>query len=103
MSHSTTAKVRVEIAAIRLIGHQSRMSLIKSITLDDKKLGGTSIDRSAEHVRSEAEEAFLEKLRDGDSTAFDQLVTRYSGDIYGLLFRITRASSGSRVMRNNRP
>lgn len=90
MSQRTTATARVEIAAIRLIGHQSRMSLIKSITLDDKKLGGTSLDRSAEHVRSEAEEAFLERLRDGDALAFDQLVTRYSGDIYGLLYRITR-------------
>jgi len=33
--------------------------------------------------------AFVDKLRDGDSAAFDLLVDRYSGDIYALLYRLT--------------
>jgi RNA polymerase sigma-70 factor, ECF subfamily len=36
-----------------------------------------------------AEEQFLERLKAGDSTAFDRLVEERSGDIYALLYRLT--------------
>jgi RNA polymerase sigma-70 factor, ECF subfamily len=36
-----------------------------------------------------AEKRFLERLRAGDSAAFDRLVEERSGDIYALLFRLT--------------
>ncbi len=39
--------------------------------------------------RTSAETPFLEKLKAGDPLAFDQLVTRYSADIYGLLVKMT--------------
>lgn len=36
-----------------------------------------------------AEARFIEKLKEGDPEAFDQLVLRFSSDIYGLLLRMT--------------
>jgi RNA polymerase sigma-70 factor (ECF subfamily) len=40
-------------------------------------------------VRSTAEHQFLERLRCGDTAAFEQLVAERTGDIYALLFRLT--------------
>ena len=36
-----------------------------------------------------AEDQFLERLKRGDAAAFEQLVAERTGDIYGLLFRLT--------------
>lgn len=66
------------------------MGLSKSIALDDKKIGGSSIPEPRHVARTEAEEAYLDKLRAGEPVAFEQLVNRYSPEIYGLLCRITR-------------
>ncbi len=66
------------------------MGFSKSIALDEKKIGGTAIAEPSRPVRSEAEAAFLDKLRAGDPLAFEQLVNRYSPEIYGLLYRITK-------------
>lgn len=41
------------------------------------------------HVFASAEAEFIGRLRNGDAEAFDNLITRYSGDIYAILFRIT--------------
>lgn len=41
------------------------------------------------HVFAEAERDFVTRLQNGDPEAFDNLVTRYSADIYAVLFRIT--------------
>lgn len=40
-------------------------------------------------ARRTVEEEFIEKLKAGDSAAFDTLVVRHSADIYALLFRLT--------------
>ncbi len=40
-------------------------------------------------VRSTSEDQFLERLRRGDSAAFEHLVADYTGDVYALLFRLT--------------
>ena len=40
-------------------------------------------------VRSPAEDQFLERLRRGETAAFEQFVTERTGDIYALLFRLT--------------
>ena len=39
-------------------------------------------------VRSNAEEQFLERLRRGETAAFERLVTERSGDVYALLYRL---------------
>lgn len=40
-------------------------------------------------VRSTADAQFLERLRRGDTAAFEQLVAERSGDVYALLYRLT--------------
>ena len=47
-------------------------------------------------VRSTAEDQFLERLRRGDTAAFEQLVAERSGDIYALLFRLTSDAEEAR-------
>lgn len=48
-------------------------------------------DRSTAHrlFVERAEDQFLERLKRGDAAAFEQLVAERTGDIYGLLFRLT--------------
>ncbi len=66
------------------------MLFSKSITFDEEDLGKVALATDMNSARSSVESEFIEKLRSGDSKAFDQLVTRYAPDIYGLLLRITR-------------
>ena len=40
-------------------------------------------------VRSTAEDQFLERLRSGDTAAFERVVAEHSGDVYALLYRLT--------------
>lgn len=40
-------------------------------------------------VRRAAEAEFIERLKSGDETAFDQLVAERTGDVYALLYRLT--------------
>jgi len=47
-------------------------------------------------LRARVETEFIEKLRRGDAAAFEQLVTERSGEIYGLLFRLTENSEEAR-------
>jgi RNA polymerase sigma-70 factor (ECF subfamily) len=63
------------------------MTYGKSIVLNDSEFGSSTLSKPLHIVQSEAEIQFVEKLRAGDQQAFNQLVTRYSGDIYGFLFR----------------
>jgi len=65
------------------------MFFSKSIAFDEEELGNVALATGASSVRSLVEAEFIEKLKAGDAKAFDLLVTRHSGDIYALLFRIT--------------
>ncbi|HEY2865601.1 MAG TPA: sigma-70 family RNA polymerase sigma factor [Pyrinomonadaceae bacterium] len=58
----------------------------KLIALGEKELDPTA---SAAGSFGPAEAGFVEMLRAGDAHAFDKLITRYSADIYALLFRLT--------------
>ena len=62
-----------------------QMFFSKSLTFDEEEIGNVALATGL--ISAEAE--FIERLKTGDATAFDTLVTRYTGDIYGLLFRIT--------------
>jgi RNA polymerase sigma-70 factor (ECF subfamily) len=61
----------------------------KSITFDEEDIGKVAVAPSIGSARSVADSDFLDRLRNGDAPAFDTLVTRYSGDIFSLLYRIT--------------
>lgn len=47
-------------------------------------------------VRPRAEAEFIERLKRGDAAAFEELVAERSGEIYGLLFRLTESSEEAR-------
>ncbi|KAK0039403.1 sigma-70 family RNA polymerase sigma factor [Biomphalaria pfeifferi] len=66
-----------------------RMFFSKSITIDEEDLGQVALAARSISVGSSAEAEFIEKLKAGDANAFDTFVTRYSADIYALLFRLT--------------
>jgi RNA polymerase sigma-70 factor (ECF subfamily) len=44
---------------------------------------------AAADVRPQAESQFIERLKRGDAAAFETLVNERSGEIYGLLYRLT--------------
>ena len=47
-------------------------------------------------ARPRAEAEFIERLKRGDAAAFEELVTERSGEIYGLLFRLTENAEEAR-------
>lgn len=64
------------------------MFFSKSVTLDEEELGRAAL--AARSSAAPAETEFIERLKAGDAEAFDILANRYSGDIYGLLCRLTQ-------------
>src|SRR5882724_10728517 len=46
--------------------------------------------------RVSADAEFIERLKHGEAAAFEELVTERSGEIYGLLFRLTENSEEAR-------
>jgi RNA polymerase sigma-70 factor (ECF subfamily) len=59
----------------------------KSIALGEKELEPITSAAGSTYASSDA--GFVERLRAGNAEAFDKLITRYSADIYSLLFRLT--------------
>ena len=51
---------------------------------------------AAMELRAPAETEFIERLRRGEAAAFEELVAERSGEIYGLLFRLTENSEEAR-------
>ena len=51
---------------------------------------------AAMELRAPAETEFIERLRRGEGAAFEELVAERSGEIYGLLFRLTENSEEAR-------
>ncbi len=47
-------------------------------------------------LRSSADHEFIERLKRGDAAAFEELVAERSGEIYGLLFRLTENGEEAR-------
>lgn len=61
----------------------------KSVAFDREGLPQVATAAYDSHVFAEAEADFIARLRSGDPEAFDNLITRYSADIYAVLFRMT--------------
>ncbi len=70
-------------------GKKQEMFFGMSMTFDREELAGVALAADYASVYSTIEARFIEKLKSGDADAFDTLVTRYTNDIYALLFRIT--------------
>ncbi|HTK37475.1 MAG TPA: sigma-70 family RNA polymerase sigma factor [Pyrinomonadaceae bacterium] len=64
------------------------MFFSRSITFGDEDLNAVAARPVDERLRADAD--FVDRLKNGDSLAYDILVTRYSGQIYGLLYRLTQ-------------
>lgn len=62
----------------------------KSITFGEEEFGEVALTTGSASVRSSVEIEFIERLKNDDAAAFDQLVVRYSGDVYAVLFRLTQ-------------
>ena len=61
----------------------------KSVAFDREGLPQVASAAYDSHVFAGAEADFIERLRSGDPEAFDNIILRYSSDIYAILFRIT--------------
>ncbi len=66
------------------------MFFSKSIVFDEEELGSVALAGTSASAGSSAETDFIERLKAGEASAFDLLVTRHSADVYALLFRITQ-------------
>lgn len=64
----------------------------KSITFDEEDIGKVAVAAEVSVAYTRADSDFVDRLRNGDAEAFDTLITRYSGDIYSLLYRMTEDS-----------
>jgi RNA polymerase sigma-70 factor (ECF subfamily) len=64
------------------------MNFGKTIAIDGQNLNDVAV-AADERLCLPGELEFLERLKAGDAEAFDELVTRYSADIYSLLVRLT--------------
>ena len=61
----------------------------KSITFDEEDIGKVAVAAELSPAYKVADSDFVDRLKSGDAEAFDTLITRYSGDIYSLLCRMT--------------
>jgi hypothetical protein len=61
----------------------------KSITFDEEDIGKVATATGVSAAYAITDSDFLDRLRNGEPEAFDTFITRYSGDIYSLLYRIT--------------
>jgi RNA polymerase sigma-70 factor (ECF subfamily) len=61
----------------------------KSIAFDEEDMGRVAAAVGVPPAFSLTDSEFVDRLRNGDPEAFDTLITRYSGDIYSLLYRMT--------------
>jgi RNA polymerase sigma-70 factor (ECF subfamily) len=65
------------------------MAFSKSIAFDDENTANASAVAGVTPAFTRAEIEFIDRLRAGNAEAFDELIDRFSGDIYSLLHRIT--------------
>ena len=74
------------------------MSYVEPMALRQMELEqaapAAAIDSCEQRPRAEAQ--FIERLKRGEAAAFEQLVAERSGEIYGLLFRLTENSEEAR-------
>lgn len=67
----------------------------KSIAFDEEDMGKAALAVSSP-VFAPTDSDFVERLRNGDAEAFDTLITRYSGDIFSVLYRMTEDAEEAR-------
>ena len=68
----------------------------ESISIDDEEIGRAAVSAPVAAARGSDDPVFIEKLKAGDSAAFETLIDLYSGDIYALLYRLTENADEAR-------
>jgi len=71
------------------------MFFSESISIDDEDIGQAVLSAPAA-ARGSDDPVFIEKLKAGETAAFETLVDLYSGDIYALLYRLTENADDAR-------
>ena len=72
------------------------MFFSKSIAFDQEEIDEVALAADSTSVYSTVENEFIERLKAGEATAFDELVTNYSSNIYALLVRLTEDEEEAR-------
>lgn len=72
------------------------MFFSKSITFDQEELNEVALAASSSSIYSAVEIEFIERLKAGEAEAFDELVNRYTANIYALLMRLTEDQEEAR-------
>ena len=72
------------------------MIFSESISIDDEDMGQAVLSAPAAAARGSDDPVFIEKLKAGDTAAFETLVDLYSSDIYALLYRLTENADEAR-------
>ena len=84
---------------------RQEMFFSKSIAFDEEDLAGAAVSATTAAaagpvptaiLSATVESEFLENLKAGDAEAFDQLVVRYSADVYAFLVRLTEDAEEAR-------
>ena len=65
------------------------MFFSKSITFDQEELNDVALATDSKSAFLSVENEFIERLKEGEAKAFDELVNRYTANIYSLLMRLT--------------
>ncbi len=68
----------------------------KSIAFDEEDVGKVAVAVGVSSAFAATDSDFIDRLRNGDGEAFDILITRYSGGIYSLLYRMTEDAEEAR-------
>ena len=72
------------------------MFFSKSMVFDQEEIGEAATAASPFSTYSSVEIEFIEKLKAGEAAAFDELVVRYSPNVYALLIRLTEDEEEAR-------
>ncbi|MBC7796261.1 MAG: sigma-70 family RNA polymerase sigma factor [Pyrinomonadaceae bacterium] len=74
------------------------MNFGKTLAIVESDLSEVAISNAAANQNSDwaMERNLLERLKAADSTAYDELIIKFSGDVYGLLFRLTEDAEDAR-------
>src|SRR5215218_10650816 len=85
-----------QVSSLRMGERQAREMIFgKSIAFDEEDIGKVAMAVSVSAFAS-TDSDFVDRLRSGDAEAFDILITRYSGDIFSVLYRMTEDAEEAR-------
>ncbi len=83
------------IFSLAEIEKRRKMFFGESLTIDQEQTVEVASATESNFVLTH-EHLFIERLKSGEESAFDEFVTRYSADVYALLMRLTNNSEDAK-------